>query len=288
MAGKAWSHCAALSAVPTLWNWSNCWTSLPAGCHRVVSGVQAWCRTARLAPVPGSFVDEDLRWRHSDVLFTAPLDGRDAFVYVLVEHQSSDDPLMAFRVLRYITRIWGQYEREHPKARRLPAVIPLVVYQGPGRWASPVQLPDVIDLEPADKLAVHPWLPRFEFLLDDLSRVSEDQLLDRKLTPAAAVTLLLLKNSRGNLTALLRRWKDLLRAVLGQPGGGEEFTAMLAYIALVVRDAGRETARPSHLARPRRRGGVHDHRRNARGTRRGTRQGRRHPRGLRAARHRRR
>jgi len=52
----------------------------------------------RLAPVPGSFVDDDLRWRHSDVLFTAPLDGRDAFVYVLVEHQSSDDPLMAFRV----------------------------------------------------------------------------------------------------------------------------------------------------------------------------------------------
>ena len=54
----------------------------------------------RLAPVPGSFVDEALTWRHSDVLFTAPLDGRDAFVYVLVEHQSSDDPLMAFRVLR--------------------------------------------------------------------------------------------------------------------------------------------------------------------------------------------
>jgi hypothetical protein len=57
----------------------------------------------RLAPVPGSFVDEALRWRHSDLLFAAPLDGRDAFVYVLVEHQSSADPLMAFRMLRYFT-----------------------------------------------------------------------------------------------------------------------------------------------------------------------------------------
>jgi Putative transposase, YhgA-like len=66
---------------------------------------------ARLAPVPGSFVDEALRWRHSDLLFTAPLDGHDAFVYVLIEHQSSDDPLMAFRVLRYVTRIWDQYKR---------------------------------------------------------------------------------------------------------------------------------------------------------------------------------
>ena len=55
----------------------------------------------------------------------------------------------AARVLRYVTRIWDQYEREHPKARRLPAVIPLVVYQGPGRWTSPVQLLDVIDLQAA-------------------------------------------------------------------------------------------------------------------------------------------
>jgi hypothetical protein len=36
----------------------------------------------RLARVPSSFVDEALKWRHSDLLFTAPLDGRDAFVYV--------------------------------------------------------------------------------------------------------------------------------------------------------------------------------------------------------------
>jgi Putative transposase, YhgA-like len=184
--------------------------------------------------VPGSFVDEALRWRHSDVLFTAPLDGRDAFVYVLVEHQSSDDPLMAFRVLRYVTRIWDQYEREHPGARRLPAVIPLVVYQGPGRWASPVQLLDVIDLGPGGRQAVQAWLPRFEFLLDDLTRAGEDQLLARELTPAALVTLLL-KSARGSLqiTADLRRWAGHLRAVLDQPGGGEAFIVLLTYIELV-------------------------------------------------------
>jgi predicted transposase/invertase (TIGR01784 family) len=190
----------------------------------------------RLAPVPGSFVDEALKWRHSDVLFTAPLDGRDAFVYVLVEHQSSDDPLMAFRVLRYVTRIWDQYEREHPKARRLPAVIPLVVYQGPGRWASPVQLLDVIDFGPGGRQAAQAsWLPQFEFLLDDLSRAGEDQLLARELTPAALVTLLLLKTARRKpqVTADLRRWTGHLRAVLDQPGGSEAFTVLLTYIELV-------------------------------------------------------
>ena len=33
----------------------------------------------RLATVPASFVDEALQWRYSDLLFTAPLEGRDAY-----------------------------------------------------------------------------------------------------------------------------------------------------------------------------------------------------------------
>ena len=49
----------------------------------------------------------------------------------------------------------------------------------------------------------------------------EEQLLDRELTPAALVTLLLLKTARGNprIAADLRRWAGHLRAVLDQPGG---------------------------------------------------------------------
>ena len=114
-----------------------------------VPGLTARLDLTRLAPVAASFVDEALRWRHSDLLFTAPLDGRDAYVYLLAEHQSSDDPLMAFRMLRYVTRIWDQHLREHPNARQLPAVIPLVVYHGPAPWASPVQVLDLIDLSPS-------------------------------------------------------------------------------------------------------------------------------------------
>jgi predicted transposase YdaD len=189
----------------------------------------------KLAPVPGSFVDEALRWRHSDLLFTAPLDGRDAFVYLLIEHQSSTDPLMAVRMMRYVVRIWDQYEREHPGARRLPAVIPMVMHHGRRRWTSPVQVADLIDLDPAVKEAVQAYLPRFEFLLDDLSDTDEQQLRDRDLTPEAEITLLLLKTALGNpqLPALLRRRAGQLRAVLGRPGGGETFIAFLTYIELV-------------------------------------------------------
>jgi predicted transposase YdaD len=198
-------------------------------------GLAARFDLGRLTPVPASFVDEALKWRYSDLLFTAPLDARDAYVYLLVEHQSSDDPLMAFRMLRYVTRIWDRHLRDHPRARQLPAVVPLVVHHGRGRWTSPVQLLDLIDLDPAATQAAQGYLPRFEFLLDDLSSIGGAQLLDRKLTPSALITLLLLKIAVGNphLPAELRPWAAQLRAILDQPGGGETFIAILSYIELV-------------------------------------------------------
>lgn len=176
---------------------------------------------ARLVRVPGSFVDETLKWRHSDLLFTAPVEGRDALVYVLVEHQSSSDPLMALRMLRYITRIWDRYLDEHPGARRLPPVIPVVVHQGPGRWNSPQQLLELIDLDPGGKDAMQAWLPSFGYMLDDLAATGTGQLADRGLTPQALVALLLLKTAPGNsrLAAELRPWAGQLRAALDSPGG---------------------------------------------------------------------
>lgn len=188
----------------------------------------------RLTRVPASFVDEALKWRYSDLLFTTPLDGRDAYVYLLAEHQSSADPLMAYRML-YVIRIWDQHLRGHPNTRQLPAVIPLVVHHGRGQWTKPVQLLELINLDPDAKKETEAYLPRFEFLLDDLARVDGRQLRDRDLTPSALITLLLLKTAPGNprIPAELRPWADQLRAVLDQADGSEAFIALLTYIELV-------------------------------------------------------
>jgi hypothetical protein len=189
----------------------------------------------QLAPVPASFIDDELRWRYSDLLFTTELDGSDAYVYLLIEHQSSSDPLMAFRMLRYVTRIWEQHLRHHPNARLLPAVIPLVVYRDRRHWGAPVQMLDLIDLDPADKKAAEPYLPRFEFLLDDLTRVDDSQLLARELTPPALMTLVILTIAPGNpnVAAELRKWEAQLRALLDGPDGIEGFTALINYTEMV-------------------------------------------------------
>jgi predicted transposase YdaD len=189
----------------------------------------------RLALVPGSLVDATLRWRHTDLLFTVPLDGRAAFVYVLIEHQSSADPLMAFRMLRYVVRVWERYLADRPGATRLPAVVPLVVHHNERAWTAPVQVRDLVDLAPELADGWREYLPRFQFLLDDLVRVDERALRERPLTSSVRLTLLLLKIAPGNprLAKDLWPWADELRAVLDGPDGREEFAALLRYIELV-------------------------------------------------------
>ncbi len=43
-------------------------------------GLVARLDLAQLTRISENFVDPDLRWRHTDLLFTAPLDGTDAFI----------------------------------------------------------------------------------------------------------------------------------------------------------------------------------------------------------------
>jgi predicted transposase/invertase (TIGR01784 family) len=67
-----------------------------------------------LAHCPGSFIDPELVGSHTDLLFSAAwCGGNDALLYLLFEHQSTSDGRMAFRLLRYLVRIWERWWDEH-------------------------------------------------------------------------------------------------------------------------------------------------------------------------------
>ena len=93
-----------------------------------------------LQPLPVRFADAKLQGAESDLLFSARVAGRKALLYVLVEHQSVPDRFMPLRLLRYIGRILDRYRRDHPRARRLPAVIPIVLCHDLQPWPYPADL----------------------------------------------------------------------------------------------------------------------------------------------------
>ena len=83
-----------------------------------------------------SFIDDRLRESESDLLYAIQreADGAPAWLYVLLEHQSSPDPWLRLRLLKYSIRIWERDRRQHPNDKHLRPIVPLVWYQGKRGW----------------------------------------------------------------------------------------------------------------------------------------------------------
>lgn len=189
-----------------------------------------------LALVPGSFVDEQLQQRHSDALYRTRIDGRDTYLYVLLEHQSTPDPIMALRVLDYTVRIWRRHHQDHPASPpRLPVVIPVVLYHGHARWTAATKLSELLDLDEQDtELDAVPdgLVPSYQYLLDDVVRTSDDVLRHRPLTPAALTTLLLLRLPLGvdNVHELLADWVAQFQAARADDSDERRFDGFILYL----------------------------------------------------------
>jgi predicted transposase/invertase (TIGR01784 family) len=178
-----------------------------------------------------TFVDERLSGRQADLLFMVRCDGQRAYLYVLLEHQSTVDPLMGFRLLRYIVRIWDTILVEHPETQRLPAIIPVVLHHSGSGWSGATDLHSSIDLEVQTRALVAPYVPQFAFVLDDISHADDHALRGRSLTAVAAAGLLLLARGRNGPTLIddLRRWLDVLAQVANSGNGVEALSALLEY-----------------------------------------------------------
>jgi predicted transposase YdaD len=188
-----------------------------------------------LRQLPAHFVDGHLQGSESDLLFSVRAAGRRAFIYVLVEHQSRPDRFMALRLLRYIGRILDAYRRSNPGARRLPAVIPLVLCHDRKPWPYPTDLGALYDLSREARLDLGSLLPDFRFVLDDLATCDVSQLTDRAVSPLVTVALFALKRARHApylLTEMLRIAQEFA-ALERVTAPDEQIAALLHYILRV-------------------------------------------------------
>lgn len=182
--------------------------------------------------MPTEYIGDELVAGRSDLLIKAPLKGSTVFICVLYEHQSTIDRWMPYRVLVYVVRIWESWRREHPEARQLPAVVPVVLYHGQRAWPADRRLRRLIDL-PAplcDLVACH--LPGLELLVDDLRRVDDAEIEARSRVALGALSLLLLKHGRhtAELTPHLERWAGYMAETARTPGGVEAIKQALYYL----------------------------------------------------------
>ncbi len=171
-----------------------------------------------LGELSPEYVSDELRTRHGDTVWHLRLGRRRAFLLVLLEFQAQDDRLMALRILTYTGLLLLELARNQPPevaGERLPAVLPVVLYNGTEPWTAAPDMGSLIT-------PVGPWLapyqPAQRYYLIDLQRVAADALPYRNLLRAVArleqsrspedvmraVTALVAEAGRGGVAARVR------------------------------------------------------------------------------------
>ena len=170
-----------------------------------------------------SFVESSLKKQMSDVLFSCQTkNGQTALVYLLCESQSTPDYMMSFRLLKYICAIADRHFKQNPKAKKIPLVYPIVLYNGKKKHTAPRALHEIFEYpEIARKVLFE------DYHLVDLSKFSNDALREKKW---AGSMLFFMKYIFGaDFKALLRQKSDCLKEVALKKGAEDFLSSILWY-----------------------------------------------------------
>lgn len=193
-----------------------------------------------LEKMNGSYVTDDLRGRHGDAVWRVRWGEDWLYVYLLLEFQSSVDRFMALRIMVYTGLLHQDLIRRNELGadRRLPPVLPVVLYNGEPRWRAPTEVRPLIQAPPD---GLERYQPDQAFLLIDEGAYSADdrQPLNnlvaalfrlehhRSSDEVAGVLQLLVKWLEGPEQAgLCRSYLEWLRRRLPQWFPGETFPEM--------------------------------------------------------------
>ena len=106
------------------------------------------------------------------------------FFVSLIEHKTKVDYNVSMQLLRYMVYIWEDYEKEMERQKRgisktkgfkYPPILPIVYYEGTGKWTVARNLQDRILFEKA----FEPFTPTFFYKLIELNSYSIDQLVEK-------------------------------------------------------------------------------------------------------------
>ena len=189
----------------------------------------------RVGVEKGSFVDERLKNRYSDLLFSVPLRGTGeddpdlvVRIYILIEHKSWSDRWAILQILAYMADIWKQEvsNAEEPAQLELPPIISIILHHGRGTFKGSTNFHTVVKNIPLTA----PFVPSFEVQLIDLSAIPPEDIpdADPRLYAILSVMQSIFDESIGETAKeALRR----LDAAVEKSGVRELIEAIITYVS---------------------------------------------------------
>lgn len=119
---------------------------------------------------PDSFIDERLKGHLVDILYSVNFGNKPGYIYVLFEHLSTSDEMIAFRLIKYMLNIMDHHIIK-TKGKKLPLVFPIVIYTGNAKYSAPKS---IFDLFEEKSLAEEVFLRPYKFI--DIKDIPDEEL----------------------------------------------------------------------------------------------------------------
>ena len=171
-----------------------------------------------LVKVDKEYVLEDYRKKESDIVYrmklnnTATGEEREVIFYILLELQSSVDRIMPYRLLMYMVQIWKneltnvKYTDSQNKNFKLPAIVPIVLYNGTSDWDAVLRFRDLL----SESEIFGEYLVDFKYILIDVNDYAEEELL-RISNAISCIIMMDQKNIVKDKAVLIRRLNEIIQ-----------------------------------------------------------------------------
>ncbi len=142
----------------------------------------------------GSYVDDELSENITDLVYSCQWNGKQEVsieISFLFEHKSWVPKYPHLQLFRYLLNAW---EQQYQNSEDLVIIIPIIVYHGGRKW----KYKPFKDYFPYEDEQLNQFIPKFEYLLTDLSNHSDEELNKIKLGFLGAALLLMKNNKNPN------------------------------------------------------------------------------------------
>ena len=135
-----------------------------------------------------SFIESDLHARQVDILFE---NEKNQYIILLLEHQSSNDDFMPYRLLKYNVSIWDRFlknsssKNTSQNKKKLPLIFNMIFYNAPNAFNSPRTMLDLME----DRDLAKKYLFKYE-----LVNTKSISVMDMQLQRKASLMQYLMKN----------------------------------------------------------------------------------------------
>jgi len=153
------------------------------------------CDFEQCQKIDKSFISEHYKETESDIIYQVKFKNKNAYIYLLLEFQSSVSWYMALRMLNYVSNFYMDYIEAHKSVRKLPPLFPLVLYNGDDKWTAATDFRDL--LEKPDLLK-H-YAPQLHYF-----KIAENEYSTESLLEISNLVSTLFLTERSNDIALIK------------------------------------------------------------------------------------